>query len=279
MGVRIVTDSACDLPRTTLDANDIDVVPLTIRFGEEEFTDGVDLSSAEFWKRCRTSPRLPETAAPAPGAFADAYARAEAEGCDGVVVITLSSALSATHQAAAVAADTFGGAVPVEVVDSKMVTATQGLLCLDAAELAATGASAAAVAERVRGRIADAGLVGVIDTMDHLVKGGRVGGAKALVGSLLSVKPILSIRDGVVVEDGRQRTRARALEHLATRAAAAAPFDWLAVAGGDAKDLDVVVERMAGVATAHSLLVTEIGPVVGTHAGPGIIGVCWLRRR
>lgn len=279
MTVRIVTDSACDLPRTQLDAHGIDVVPLTIRFGDEEFTDGVDLSTSEFWKRCREAHRLPETAAPAPGAFADAFRRAATDGCEGVVAITISSGLSATHQAARVAADAFDGPIPIEVVDSKMVTATQGLLCLDAAELAATGADAATVAARASARIADAGLVGVIDTMDHLVKGGRVGGAKALVGSLLSVKPILALRDGAVVEDGRQRTRVRALEYLATRAESEAPFDWLAVAGGDAKDLDVLVARLGNVETAHPLLTTEIGPVVGTHAGPGVVGVCWLRRR
>ncbi len=279
MGIRIVTDSACDLPRAELERNGIDVVPLTIRFGDDEFTDGIDLSTAEFWKRCRDAHRLPETAAPSPGAFGDAYRRAASDGCDGVVAITLSSALSATYQAASVAADAFDGPMPVEVVDSRTVTATQGLMCLDAAEFAQGGASAADVAAHARSRIVDAGLIGVLDTMDHLVKGGRVGGAKALMGSLLSVKPVLALRDGAVVEDGRQRTRARAIEHLVSRAKDAAPFDWLAVVGGDAKDLDVLVDKVRSIETDHPLLVTEMGPVVGTHAGPGILGVCWLTRR
>jgi DegV family protein with EDD domain len=167
----------------------------------------------------------------------------------------------------------------VQVVDSKLVTAAQGLLCLDAAEFAAGGSSASEVAAHASGRVASAGLVGVIDTMDHLVKSGRLGGAKALVGSLLSVKPVLTLRDGVVVEDGRQRTRARALEHVAVRAEANAPLDWLAIAGGDAKDLDVVVQRLADLDVTHPTIVSEIGPVVGTHAGPGIVGVCWITRR
>jgi DegV family protein with EDD domain len=266
--VRIVTDSGCDLPRAQLDAARI-----------EEFTDGVDLTTAEFWKRCSVSARLPETAAPAPGAFAAAYERAADDGCDGVVAITLSSALSGTFQAAAVAAEQVRDRIDVRVVDSRFVTAAQGLLCLEAADVAATGADAEAVATHATDRVATAGLVGVLDTLDHLVKSGRLSGAKALFGSMLSVKPVLTVRDGLVVEDGRQRTRARALEHLAMRVEAAAPFDWLAVAGGDANDVDVVVARLANVEVSHPLLVTEIGPVVGTHAGPGVIGVCWLTRR
>jgi DegV family protein with EDD domain len=274
--VRIVTDSASDLPKALLEEHRIEVVPLTIRFGAEEFTDGVDLSTAEFWKRCASSARLPETAAPAPGAFQAAFERVCDEGCDGIVVVTLSSELSATYQSAVLAAAAVEGTVDVRVVDSRLVTAAEGLLALEAATLAEAGASLDDVASGTAARVGHADLVGTIDTMDHLVKSGRLSGAKALVGSMLSVKPILTLRDGLVVEGGRQRTRARALEHLATRAEAAAPFDWLAVGGGDADDLSVIVERLASVRTAHPMIVTEIGPVVGTHAGPGIVGVCWL---
>jgi DegV family protein with EDD domain len=194
------------------------------------------------------------------------------------VAVTLSSELSATYQAALLAAEAVKGTIDVRVVDSRLVTAAEGLLCLEAATLAATGASVADVASHTASRVADAGLVGTIDTMDHLVKSGRLSGAKAVFGSMLSVKPILTLRDGLVVEGGRQRTRARSLEHLATRAEAAAPFDWFAVGGGDADDLGVVVDRLRGIDTTHPMFVTEIGPVVGTHAGPGIVGVCWLTR-
>ncbi|HEV3212792.1 MAG TPA: DegV family protein [Acidimicrobiales bacterium] len=276
--VRIVTDSACDLPKALLAEHRIEVVPLTIRFGTEEFTDGVDLSTAEFWKRCASSARLPETAAPSPGAFQAVYERLADEGADGVVAVTLSSELSATYQAAVLGAEAVAGRIEVRVVDSRLVTAAEGLLALEAATLAAGGASVGDVASRTAARVSDADLVGTIDTMDHLVKSGRLSGAKAVFGSLLSVKPILTVRDGLVVEGGRQRTRARALEHLATRAEAAAPFDWLAVGGGDADDLGVVVERLSGIDSTHPMIVTEIGPVVGTHAGPGIVGVCWLTR-
>lgn len=274
--IRIVTDSASDIPKALLDAHHIDVVPLTIRFGTEEFTDGLDLSSAEFWKRCGASKVLPETAAPAPGAFQAAFERAAADGCDGVVAITLSSELSSTFQSATLGAEAAAATIPVRVVDSRLVTAAEGLMVLDAAVTAEGGATLDAVEARARAAVARGGLVGTIDSLDHLVKSGRVSGAKALMGSLLSVKPVLVLRDGLVVEDGRQRTRARALEHLAQRVESLGPLDWLAVAGGGADDLDVVVTRLAAVAVRHPMIVTEIGPVVGTHGGPGTVGVCWL---
>jgi DegV family protein with EDD domain len=274
--VRIVTDSACDLPKALLDEHRIEVVPLSIRFGDEEFTDGVDLSTADFWKRCAASPRLPSTAAPSPGAFQSAYVRLADEGADGVVCVTMSSAISATHQSAVLAADAVKDRVTVRVVDSRFVTGAEGLLALEAATLAASGAGVDEVAQHTTSRVPSAHLIGTLDTMDHLVKSGRVSGAKALFGSMLSVKPILTVRDGEVVEGGRQRTRARALEYLATQTEAAAPFDWLAIGGGDADDLSTVVDRLRAVEVANPVIVTEIGPVVGTHAGPGVVGVCWL---
>ena len=275
--VRIVTDSASDIPTSMLAERGIEVVPLSIRFGEEEFTDGVDLSTSEFWKRCRESSKLPETAAPSPGAFQAAFERAAADGCEGVVAITLSKDLSGTFQAATVGAEATTS-LPVRVVDSRKVTAAEGLLVLDAAEFAATGATVDEIAAHVETRIPDCDVSGALDTLDHLVKGGRVSGVKSLVGSLLSIKPLLTIRDGLVVEDGRQRTRARALDHICRRAEEVGPLGWLACAGGDADDLGVVAERLRGVPTTHPLIVTEIGPVVGTHGGPGIIGVCWLKK-
>jgi len=276
--VRIVTDSGCDLPKALLEQHRIGVVPLTIRFGNEEFTDGVDLSVAEFWKRCAASARLPETAAPAPGAFQAAYERAAEEGCDGIVAVTLSSELSATYQSAVLGAEAVKDRVEVRVVDSRTVTAAQGLVALEAAVFAAGGATVDEVAAHAEACVPRTDLIGTLDTMDHLVKSGRLSGTKALFGSMLSVKPILTVRDGLVVEGGRQRTRARALEHLATCTEAAAPFDWLAVGGGDADDLSIATERLRGVEVTHPMIVTDIGPVVGTHAGPGIVGVCWITR-
>ena len=276
--VRIVTDSASDMPRALLDEHHVEVVPLTIRFGDEEFTDGVDLSTADFWKRCRASAKLPETAAPAPGAFQAAYERAAADGCDGVVAVTLSSALSATYQAATLGAEAVKDRIEVHVVDSRFVTAAEGLLALDAAVFAATGATASAVADHARDTVSRAGLVGVIDTLDHLVKGGRVAGAKALVGSLLERE---------ADPDGARRPRRRGRPPAHEGALLGEPRD--EDRGGRAvrvardrrrrrRDLQLVVDRLARVDTTHPAIVTDIGPVVGTHGGPGVVGVCWIAR-
>lgn len=274
-GVRVVTDSACDLSDELADRYGIDVVPLTIRFGDEELLDRRDLSPAEFWRRCKESPELPETAAPPPGAFAGAFENAASEGADAVVCLTLSAGVSATHQAALAGAEALEGRFPVVVIDTRSLTMGQGLICIAAAELAATGATLDAVATHARDVIGRTRVLGLVDTLDHLQRGGRIGGAAALLGSLLSIKPVIEVRGGVVEQESRQRTRSRALDYLAAKTAADAPLDRLAVCNGAAPDIDAVVGRLRNVAVAHELVVTDLGPVVGTHSGPGSIGVCY----
>ncbi|MGH8979804.1 MAG: DegV family protein, partial [Acidimicrobiales bacterium] len=206
-GVRVVTDSACDLTVDLAAAAGIQVVPLTIRFGDEELHDRVELTPAEFWRRCQESTALPETSAPAPGAFRQVFDAAADEGADGVVCCTLSSGVSATYEAARSGADAVGGRIPVEVIDTRSLTMGQGLMCLAAAELAGTGADLPTVAAHVRGLVGRTRVLGIVDTLDHLQRGGRIGGAAALLGSLLSIKPVIEVRDGVVEQESKQRTR------------------------------------------------------------------------
>jgi DegV family protein with EDD domain len=273
-GVRIVTDSACDLTEELAAAGGITVVPLTIRFGAEELVDRRDLTPAEFWARCRTTAELPETSAPAPGAFQAAYEQAAADGAQGVLCLTLSADLSATYQSAATAAAATSG-IEVAVLDTRSVTMGQGLLALTAAESAAGGASLAEVRAVTEAAVPRTRVFGALATLDHLVRGGRVGKARALLGSMLSIKPVVEVRDGVVDEESKQRTRGRSLEYLASKARADAPLDRLAVASGEADDVGALLELLAGVEVARPIEVVQLGPVVGTHAGPGTIGVCY----
>lgn len=278
-GVRVVTDSACDLTEELAGRQGIVVVPLTIRFGDEELLDRRDLSPSEFWERCRTRVALPETAAPSPGAFRDAYAQAADEGATGILCLTLSAGVSATYQSALAGAEAFGSAIPVEVIDTRVLTMGQGLLCMAAADRASEGADIDTLANEVREAITRTRVLGALGTLDHLQRGGRIGGAAALLGSLLSIKPVIQVRDGIVEQESRQRTRARALDYLVAKVAAESPLERLAVCNGAAEDIDVVVSRLLGVPVEHPTVVVDLGPVVGTHAGPGTIGICFIKAR
>ena len=276
--IHIISDSASDIPVDVAERLGIEVVPLTIRFGDEEFTDRTGLTPAEFWAKCKSSPVLPETAAPSPGAFQAAYERALAAGAAGVIVVALGSKLSATHQSASLAADAVSDRIPVRVLDSAAVTMAQGMIAIDLAERAQAGATLDELYARGLELVGKTGVAGTIDTLEHLIKGGRLKGAKAIFGSVLSIKPLLELRDGVVAEAGRARTRTKAFAALVEKAREAAPLQWIAVSHGAAADVDVIVELLRDIPTTHPLIVTDIGSTVGTHGGPGIVGVSWIRQ-
>jgi DegV family protein with EDD domain len=272
--IRVVTDSASDLPQEIATRLDIDVVPLTIRFGDEEFT---ELSPETFWAKCKVAKTLPETSAPSPGAFQAAFERAKAEGFDGVIVLTLSSLLSATHQAAVLGAEGVAGQIDVRVVDTLNVSMGQGLLVIEIAEAAGGGADLDALVARATELTKKIGVIATIDTLEHLIKGGRIGGAKAFLGQVLSIKPLIGVVGGVVTEAGRQRTRAKALAVVAKAAADHAPLRRLALIHGASNDVATLEALVKDVPTQFPIIVADMGPVVGTHGGPGIIGLTWIK--
>ena len=275
--IRIVTDSACDLSEDRARSAGIDVVPLTIRFGAEEFVDRRDLTPQQFWKRVADSPVLPETAAPSPGAFEAAFRRAANDGCDGVVCVCLSSKLSATIGSAQLAANALDGVFPVRVIDSLSITMGQGTMALEAARVSAAGGSIDEVAEAVTGLLGRTSVFGALDTLDNLKKGGRIGAAQALIGSLLSVKPIVDVSSGAVEQAGKQRTRAKALAHLAGVARDAkarhGSIAHVAVMHGDAPDVDDLLTLLSDVVPREQIVVGQIGAVIGTHGGPRVMGL------
>jgi DegV family protein with EDD domain len=218
---------------------------------------------------------LPETSAPSPGAFAESFTQAADDGCTGAVCLTLSADLSATYQAACAGADEVRGRIEVRVVDTRTVTLGQAMVVLEAAraaaatnDLDATEAAARAVVPKIR-------VFGALDTMDNVRKGGRIGAARALLGSLLSIKPIIEIRDGVAEAESRQRTRAGSLEYLVNKLREAGKLDGLAVAHAAAPDLDAFLDMLTGIYPREDILINYIGPVIGTHAGPRCVGICY----
>lgn len=276
MVVRIVTDSSCDLTDEEIAAHNIEVVPLTIRFGEQEFEDRTDLSVADFYDKLAAASVLPETAAPAPGKFEAAFRKQAAAGGGAVVCINLSAGLSATMASAQNAAQAVAGELDVRVVDSTSITSGLGTQVLLAAEAAAAGATADEILTVVDGLATRTRVFGALDTLDNLKKGGRIGGAKALVGSLLSLKPILDLSTGVVEEGGRARTRRRALEALRDKVAEAGAIEHLCVTHGFAPDVDQMLDLLAPHCDRDQIRVGHIGPVIGTHGGPRVMGVTWL---
>jgi DegV family protein with EDD domain len=274
--IRVVCDSASDLPQGELDRLGITMVSLNIRFGDEEFVDRVTLSIDDFWRRCAQSRTLPETSAPSPGAFQAAFEAAARDGCTGVIVLALSAALSGTYQSAVVARDAVVDLIDVRVVDTEAVSMAQGLLAIDVAELANDGVSLDELerhALAIRSRV---GVVAMLDTLDHLIKGGRVGGAKALLGQVLSVKPLLELRDGIVAEAGRQRTAARAMASIAATAKGHTPLRRLALIHAQSAQVSMLSALVADIDTEFPMLIADMGPTVGTHGGPGLIGLTWL---
>jgi DegV family protein with EDD domain len=275
MPVKIVTDSAADLSAELVAAHDIRVVPLTIRFGDDEFVDGVDLSPQAFYDKMAQLDVLPATAAPSPGAFEVAFREAAADG-DPVVCINLSSQLSATMQSAETAAKAVAGDVDIRVLDSRSITAGLGLQVIAAAEAAAAGASVDDIVAIVEDLSHRTTVYGALNTLDNLKKGGRIGGAQAMIGSILSIKPIIDISTGVVTEAGKQRTRKKSLVWLRDKLFDLPQLDTLAVCHGCCpEDLEDLIELISPRYPRDQVSVWTIGPVIGAHGGSGVIGLIW----
>jgi DegV family protein with EDD domain len=272
MSVTVVTDSACDLDDAVVAELGITVVPLSIRFGNEEFVDRVNLSPQQFYDKMATSSALPETSAPAPGAFEQAFKAALDGGADGVVCINLSGELSATVQSARNAAKSMPDA-PIRIVDSLSVTGGLGSIVAAAARAARDGATLDAVAKLAEDMVPRTRVYGALDTLDNLKKGGRIGGAQAFLGSLLSIKPLIEIRDGVVHEAGKPRTRGKAIRQLVQRIEEAGEVENVYVLHGMAPDAEELIDLVAKVVPRDQITTGIIGATIGTHGGPRVAGV------
>lgn len=275
MTVRIVTDSACDLSDAELEEWRIGMVPLSIRFGDEEFVDRTELSTDEFYRRLGESEHLPETSAPAPGAFAAMFNNMAAEGATAVVCINLSEALSATIQSARTAAGSDDVEIDVRVINSKSVTGGLGSIVLACAKAGRDGASVddvVALAEDMSGRTR---VYATLDTLENLKKGGRIGGAQAAFGAMLSIKPLLDLSSGEVVAAGKQRTRKRSLAWVKEQLANAGEVENLAILHSNATDYNDFMSTLSDIPSVATARTNIIGAVIGTHGGPGIIGITY----
>jgi DegV family protein with EDD domain len=272
--VKVVTDSAADLPAGVAQELGITVVPLYVHFGQEVYRDGVDLEADEFYRRLPTSSQFPTTSAPGPGVFTEVYEGLVAQGHQ-VVSIHISSKLSATHQAAVTAIQEMEG--KVAVVDSLSVSLGIGLLAMAAARAAREGQGLEQVVSQVESAVPRTQIVFMVDTLEYLQKGGRIGRAQAFLGSVLNIKPILHIKEGEVHPLERARSRAKAVNRLCEMATARGPVEALGVIYTTTRqEADEVVGRLAPLAAGKGVSLAQMGAVLGAHGGPGLLGVALI---
>lgn len=269
--MRVVTDTGADLAPELAAELGVTVVPLSIRFGSEELVDGRDVTPKVFYERMASSHELPQTAAPSPGAFEAAFRALAAEGSS-VVCLSLSSDLSGTIDSARAAARALPG-FDVRVVDSRSVSWGLGSQVVAAARAASAGASADEVVALGEDMASRTRVYATLDTLDNLRRGGRIGKAEALVGTILSIKPLLDLSTGAVEVAGKVRTRSKALRALVDRVTDAAPVENLAVMHGQADDVDELLALLTAQQPEVSIHVGEIGATIGVHAGRGVIAV------
>lgn len=278
MTVRIVTDSTADLSPEEAAALCVTVVPLTVSFGDEDLLDGIDIDASTFYDRLTSSKLLPRTSQPPVERFKAAY-EAAAQETDEIVSIHLSSRLSGTLNSASVAREEVSHELRIELIDSHMVSLGLGAIVIAAAEAAQAGASMAEVVEVARRTMDRVTVAIVVDTLEYLQRGGRIGRARSLLGSVLSIKPILHVEDGEVAPLERVRTRGRAVERIFEIATADKTLKRLIVActGDDAQALDFVAS-VRPVLPHTDVRLGHIGPVVGVYAGANALGVAMVRR-
>ena len=275
MSVRVVTDSASDLTDEEASALGITIVPLSIRFGEEELIDRIELGADEFYARMAASDDVPGTAAPAPGAFKAAFDSCFEDGANTVVCINLSSGVSATLEAAEIGARELGDR-DIRIIDSRSVTGGLGTMVLAAGRTASNGASAEEVVSVVESLKQRTYVYAALDTLENLKKGGRIGNAQALFGNMLSIKPIIDFSSGVVEEAAKLRTRKKSLVWLRDKLAEHGDrVENLSVLHAQAEDIEDFLELLTTVVDPSTTRVGSLGPVVASHAGPGVIGMCF----
>ena len=279
MTIKIVTDSSADLSPALVKELGITVVPLYVRFGDKTYRDGVDITGDEFYKRLLTDPIHPNTSQPTPQDFTNVY-RGLCQQADGIISIHISGKLSGTCSSALQAKEAVAAECPVEVIDSKTTSMALGLIVMAAVTIANTGASVKQVAEDIRQVVSDVQLLVIFDTLKYLAKGGRIGKAKSLLGSVLNEKPLLTIKDGEFVPVTQVRSRSKGIDKLFDFAKDAANVDDLVVIHSTTRDeADSLASRIGSTINLEQVRIARLGPVLGVHGGPGVLAIALRRKR
>lgn len=268
MAVKIVTDSLSDITDDVAQELGITIVPLYVRFGEEIYRDKVEITTDEFYHKLAHGDVLPTTTQPSPGDFLDVFKKLTKE-TDEILVIVVSSVLSGTYQSAVQARSMIPDKCRIEVIDSKKVAMSLGLIVIEAAKAAKAGTDLDKLADLVRGSISRSHLVVYFDTLKYLAKGGRIGKAQGLLGAMLSIKPILTIKDGEMAPLTRVRSLAAGLDYLYNFVPGFSKVEALAVEHTTKPDeADELVGRLSKIVPKERIYRSIVSPVLGTYAGP-----------
>jgi DegV family protein with EDD domain len=280
MSIKVITDSTSDLPIELAEQLGITVVPTNVVFGIEQFKDGTELTADQFYERLINGPVHPTTSAPSIGEFIEAF-ESVGKDADGIVSINVSSKLSATYNVAVQAAEQAKLNCPIEVIDSFQASLGLGMTVIAAAKSANAGADFETVAEVGREAKERSQCVALFDTLEYLQRGGRIGKARAFLGSILRIKPMIIIKDGEVQPLGRARTYAKGVAHIEKVAREFGPAEELSVMYSTSKEIALEIGE-----TMRSILpegtepfVSRFGPSVGSHVGPGAVGISMLRAK
>ncbi len=273
MTIKIVTDSTCDIPPQLARDLGITVVPAYVRFGDKVYRDRVDINEDAFYERLLHGPIHPSTTQPPPQDFIDIYKKL-AQEVDGIVSIHATSKLSGIYNSALLGKEAVEKECPIEVIDSQVLTMGLGQLVIAANTLAGSGKNLQQVVNEVKQMIPSIRVVGLLDTLKYLALGGRIGKVQALIGSLLNVKPILTMKNGELVPVGRVRSRAKGIDMLFELVKNTADIQDLAIVYNTTLDEALALAgRVGSIFPRDRIRLARLGPALGVHAGPGILWV------
>ena len=276
--VRIVTDSLADIPPAIIRELEITVVPAIVRFGSAEYRDRVDLPSWEFYQKLSSSPVLPTTSVPSTGDFEQTY-RELAQCTNQILAIHTIGTLSGIYNASRLAAQDVPN-TQIEVIDSQQVSMSLGWLVIQAARAAKQGKTLGEIKALVESLMRHVHIVAMLGTLEYAQRGGRLGKGAALVGTLLNVKPLLSTAHGEIIPLENVRSQKRALSRLVELVINSGPVEELAVVHAHAPELAIEVEEaLSNAFPDKQIVLSETGPVLGAHAGPGAVGIAWLSKK
>lgn len=281
MVVRIVTDSTADLPAEVASELGVTVVPLTVFFGDEAYLDGVELDNASFYKKLAASKDLPSTSQPSPAAFQEAFERLINEGADAIISIHLSSKLSGTYQSACTARDSMSEEarkIPIEIINSLSISVGMNYAIQQAARMSLDGKSLEEIKAYTEDTLARTRILAVLDTLEYVRRGGRIGGASAMLGNMLSFKPIISLKGGEVVPVERPRTRAKAYARVAQLLSELGDVEYVSIAESNDEVGQQLKDALKDVYRSE-LPIYRLGATLGAHTGPGTAAIAIVTAR